>query len=813
MMIWRFFLRDFRTSSWRTLLLALTVAVAALSAVGFLASRMERLLGSEANALLAADAILAADHPIPAPAFSLAQPLQTAQTVTFPSMASAKGNVILASVKAVSRAYPLRGQLLLAPDSRPARAPQPGQVYLDARLAQTLSVGPGDFIGLGQLQLKVAAVLAREPDAGFDFSSLQPRLMMHVDDLPASGLLGFGSRVRYRLLVAGPDSAVRDWLEAMKPRLGRGERLENARENRPELNTALVRAERFLRLTALLTGVLSAAAILLAARRHIARHLDTVAILRTLGVSRQRLRGLLLGELFLLGLLAAVLGGLLGWAAEAGLIASVRSQLPANLPWPDWRAWPVAGGLGLGLLLASAGPLLLSLADTPPMRVLRHDLAPPPRVWLQWGVLFLVLAALFFVMARDAKLALWLGSGLLATLLLSGGAGLACLLLLRRFFASGALGLALRQLLARRGLAVAQLSALALGLLGLWLITVVETDLLRAWQSRLPVDAPNQFALNIQPEQLPVFRRQFSEQGLAEPVVQPMIRARWQMQNGRTVDSSVYQDERARRLAEREFNLSWQVPARADNRIVSGRVLRDDEAGFSVEEGIAKTLGIKVGDVLIFDVAGTQVKAPVINIRAVSWDSFQVNFFIVASRSLLRDLPASMITSFYLPPGQSRFVPDLVRALPNVTVVDVGAVLAEVRRVLDLSAAALRLVFGFCIVAGLTVLLAALDVTEAERRREAALLRALGATAGRLRRIWLIEGLLIGAVAGFLAGMLASGTAWALGSQVLDLPIRFNGWLVLLSTLTGCILTALAVWRRLARLAGSSPMQLLREEN
>ena len=811
MMAWRFFLRDFRSTSWRTLLLALAVAVAALTAVGLLTTRMERLLGREANAVLAADAVFSADHPIPESTLSLARGLQIATTTTFLSMASFGERAQLASVKAVGAAYPLRGKLVLKSNAQGARAPQPGSAYVDERLALTLGAKVGDEIGLGEITLRIAALIEREPDSGFDFSGLQPRLMMNEADLERAALIGFGSRVRYKLLVAGSDEEVDRWLADVQPILTRGERIESARENRPELNSALLRAERFLRLSTLLAGALSSIAILLAARRHVARYLDTVAILRTLGISRLRLRAILLGQLALLGLLAALLGGLAGWAAESLLIASVRAQLPDVLPQADWRVWPVAATLGLGLLLGGAGPLLLSLADTPPMRVLRHDLTPPARVWLEWGVLALVLSGVFYLVAEEIRLAAWLGGGLLATVVLAAGGGLGLILLLRRVVTQGALGLALRQLLARRWLSAVQLGALALGLLGLWLITVVERDLMEAWQRRIPADAPNHFAINIQPHQIDAFLARFAANGLPAPAVQPMIRGRWMKHNGIDVDLDRYDDDRARRLAEREFNLSTLTAARADNRIIAGRAIGANEAGFSVEEGLAKSLNIRIGDILTFDIAGTAISAPVINLREVGWDSFRVNFFVEASPRLLADFPASRITSFYLPPKQKTLVPDLVRALPNVTLIDVGAVLNEVRRVLELSAAALRLVFGFCIVAGLTVLLAALDTTEAERQREAAILRALGATARRLRRIWFMEAMLTGAAAGLVAGLLASATGWALGRQVLDLPVSFNFGLPLLSLLTGCVLTVLVAWRRLSRLARTSPAQLLRD--
>ena len=813
-LLWRLFRRDWHARAWRTLLYAVTIAIAALTAVGLLASRMERLLAFEANSLLAADAVIVADHPVPEAFARMAatRGLQQAALTTFPSMARKGESAALASVKAATPAYPLRGQLKIAPQGQVGAVPQPGEMVVDARLAALLDAQSGDAVQVGNLNLKLAAILEREPDGALDFSGTQPRLLINAADLPASGLLGFGSRARYRLLVAGTPAQISAWIAEVKPKLGRGERLEDAREARPEIKAALERAERFLRLSALVAGSLAAVAMLLAARRYATRRFDEVAILRALGATRKRIAGLLFGQLLLLIALASVLGGLLGWGAEAALITLVRDRLPANVPLPDWRAWLLAATLGSALLLGGAGPMLHALSRTPPLRVLRRELTPPASVWLLWCTLALATAGLLWLLAGEVKLALIAGGGMLGALLLAGGAGLLILLGVRRFAPGGTAGLVARQVLRRKALAFAQLGALAAGLLGVWLLTVVESDLLSAWKSRMSGDVPNHFAINIQPDQQEKLAALFAGQGLARPVLQPMIRGRWMLHNGQPVDPARYPDDRARRLAEREFNLSWGDALRKDNRLVAGSPLDESKPGLSVEDGIAKTLGIRLGDRLAFDVAGTRVEAPVVNLRAVEWDSFRVNFFVTASRALLADQPASLITSFNLPPQNRGLVPQLVRTLPNVTVIDVGQILGEVQRVLDLASAALRLVFFFCIAAGIAVLWAALDATESERTREAAVMRALGASARRLRRVWLAESLLLGGVAGGVAGVMASLTGWLVGREVLQLAIAFNLWLPLLSCIIGALVSAVAALRRLSRLAHTPPVDLLRDE-
>lgn len=812
-LFWRLVRRDLHAPAWRTLLYAVTVAIAALTAVGLLASRMDRLLASEANTLLAADAVIVADHPVPASfaQAAMAHGLQLANLAVFPSMARKGDATMLASVKAASPVYPLRGQLKIAPDGAAGQVPPAGQVVVDARLAMLLDAQVGDALQLGNSTLKLAAILEREPDGALEFSGTQPRLLMNEADLAATGLIGFGSRVRYRLLVAGDSKSVAAWVAEVKPRLGRGERLEDARESRPEIRTALERAERFLRLSALVAGCLAAVAMLLAARRYASRRFDEVAILRALGASRRRIAGLLFGQLFWLIILASVLGGLIGWGAEALLIASVRDRLPAQIPVPDWRAWCLASTLGGALLLGGAGPMLHALSRTSPLRVLRRELTPPASVWLLWCALGLATAGLLWLLAGEIKLALYAGGGMLGALLGAGCLGLALLYGIRRVLPGGVAGLAARQILRRKGLAFAQLGALAAGLLGVWLLTVVEHDLMGAWQGKLSGDVPNYFAINIQPEQQVRLNALFAAHGLPPPRVQPMIRGRWLEKNSQPVEPKKYQDERAQRMAEREFNLSWGDSLRKDNRLLAGKPL-GTVPGWSVEEGIAKTLGIRLGDRLVFDIAGTRVEAPVLNLRVVDWDSFRVNFFVTANEALLHGMPTSLITSFNLSPAKKVLVPQMVRTFPNITVIDVGQILDEVRRVLDLAGAALRLVFFFCIAAGVAVLWAALDATESERTREAAVMRALGASVARLRRVWLIESLLLGGVAGIVAGSAASITGWLVGRELLQLTIAFNAWLPLLSAGVGALISALAALRRLSKLARTSPMELLRDE-
>ncbi|MCB5196164.1 ABC transporter permease [Deefgea salmonis] len=837
-MNWSLFRRSLAAGEFRTLLLALTIAIAALSSVGSITERVQHLLLGQANETLGADLVLRSDHEIAAPLSNAAQvqDLRVAKTATFPSMVGvhpqasapvAAGEqhvaaasisaetepaaLTLASVKAVSALYPLRGDLRLQDGTR-TTAPQAGQALIDQRLQSMLGIEVGSILDVGLLQLRVVGILGQEPDAAFDFSSLQPRLMMNDADLAASGLLGFGSRVKYRLMLAGDTSALAEWRLQATPQLERGQKLESVSDARPELKDALDRASRFLKLAALLAACLAAVAMILAARRFALRHYDMVALLRTFGATRRQVQQILLVQLALVAAMAALLGGVLGWLSQSALVALLKSSLPAPLPAGSSLPWLLASVLGLVLLLGCAGPMLMALAQTPPLRVLRREIEPSARVGLQWLVTAGLMLGLLYWIANDIQLALMVGAGVLLALALAGGLGLVLLRGLQRILPGATVKIALRQLQRQRVLVAAQLGALSLGLMGIALLTVVQSDLLSAWQRQILANAPNHFAINIQPEQASAVAQQFSQQGLAAPTLLPMIRGRWLALNQQAVEPERYSEARAQRLAEREFNLSVAPSSvREQGKIVAGQPLQANIPAWSVEEGLAKTLGIAVGDTLTFDVGGIPISAPVANLRQVAWESFQVNFFVMGSASLLQAQTGSWISSFYLPPNQTQWIASWVRAMPNITVIDVGQVLNEVQRVMTLASSVLRLVLILCVLAGLTVLIAALDTTESERRREAAIMRALGATSKRLAAVWWVESLLLGAVAGLIAGVCASVLGWCLATQLLNIPMALNLLLPLYTLLLGMFLAALTVWRRLRVFAQTTPMVLLKD--
>ncbi len=771
----RMMLRDLRAGELHLLGLAIVIAVASLTSVGFLADRVGRALDREANQLLGGDLLLRADRPWPASFADEARGrgLQTAQTVLFTSMASTAETAALGGVKVVEDGYPLRGAIRIAPgpnqpDAPAGRAPAQGELWLDERLFAELGVKTGDTVGLGELEL-----VSFESDRGANFFSLLPRAIFNLKDLDASGLIAEGSRATWRLHVAGTPQAVEAYETWARANLGRGQRVETVENARPEVRAALDQAQRFLRLAALLAVILAAVAVGLSARRFMARHLDGCAVMRVLGARQAQVLGIVVGEFLIFGLAAAVAGTALGWSVQWGLAGGLREILATELPAPSLL--PLAHGLavGMALLVGFVLPQLLRLGKVSTLRVLRRefDFAEPVS-GAAWALGLAALLGLIFWIAADARLGAMVAAGFAVALGVFALAAWGVLRLAGRLKGQGSLrgggwryGIA--ALGRRMGSSVIQAAALGLGMTALLLLTLVRADLLDNWRKMAPPDAPNRFVINIQPEQRDGIAAAFATEGLSVPAIQPMIRGRMVAINGTPIDPSTYEDERTRRLAEREFNLSYGASLPAGNTVEAGRW--HGEAGepqFSVEVGLAQTFGLAVGDRVTFEIAGQRVEAPITSVRKLDWDSMRVNFFFIASDGLLERYPASLITSFHLPAGNHDFTTRLVAQFPNLTVIDTAAVIAQVQAMTDKLIIIVQFVFGFAVLAGLVVLYAALQSTHDERDYELAMLRTLGARNRQVRQALFAEFLVLGGVAGVLAGIGASAIGWVLAEQV-----------------------------------------------
>ncbi|TVQ86102.1 MAG: FtsX-like permease family protein [Chromatiaceae bacterium] len=786
---WRLLRRDWRSGELYLLAAALVITVAAIAAVGFFTDRIEGAMQRQGSELIAADLVIDGTAPIAAEFADAARErgLRVANTQEFSSVVLAGEASQLVQVKAVDDAYPLRGTLrvqaeLNGPEQPVPAGPAPGEAWIEARLLHVLDLDLDADLTLGEAALPMTRLVAYEPDRGGNFFQVAPRVMIHADSVAATGLVTFASRVRYRLLVAGEQAAVDAFAAWVRPRLPPDASLLDAREARPEFETAVERAGRFLHLAALTTLLVAGAAIALASRRLVERQIDAVAIMRCLGAPRHLLTRVLALRLLLFGLLASLVGCLLGWVAQFGLALLLADWFGSALPAAGFKPALVAIGAGLVALIGFALPPLLQLADVPPLRAIRRDLgAPRASVALAGSAAIGALVVLVWWQAGDPALAWKLLAGVAtAVLALIGlGAGLVKLAGLAAGRARGVWRLGLAGLARRPGAAILSIVGFGLGVLALLLLAVVRLDLLDTWQQTLPEGAPNRFLINIQPDEVAPLEAFFAEHEIATAGIYPMIRGRLTAIGGEPVVPERLADQRAQRLAEREFNLSFAVEPQADNRISAGRWWDDPDAAgqFSVETGIAETLDIALGDELRFWIAGREVSAPVTSLRQVQWDSFNVNFFVIATPGLLAAEPATWVTSFYLPASREDLVPELLRRFPSMTLIDVGTLLAQVRGIIGQGVRAVEFVFAFTLAAGLLVMYAGIQASLSVRRVEHGVLRTLGAGRSQLLRSLAVEFTTAGLLAGLLASLFAEVTGWVLARELLGLPFAFNPWL------------------------------------
>jgi len=814
--------RDWRSGEIRLIAIAIVIAVASLTSVGFFTDRVRQATEIQATELLAADLVLQSRQPVPAEVRDLATEsgLATTAIISTRSMVMVGDNLQMAEVKAVEAGYPIRGSLrtstdLFTPEAVTRDIPAPGTVWIDSRLYQLLGIRIGSEVNVGSTSLTVARIITYEPDRGGDMFNIAPRLLMNLADIPATKLILPASRIDYSLLLGGRQDTIEQFREGIKDR--RGLRIQGIRDARPELKSALERAEQFLGLAALVSVALAGLAVAMSAQRYVLRHFDNCAIMRCLGADQKTIMTIYLLQLLMLSVLGSLAGCAIGYAGQMVLGSMLAGMTTSELPAAS--LWPLFTGMAAGTITAIgfALPQILRLARVSPLRVLRRDMDPLPLAAIgSYGTAVAALALLTPWQSGNLSLTLYTFAGMLLTaLLLTGGAYL-LLRFLHRF--RNRVGTAFRFGLAnisrRSGPSVAQILGIGLGVMIMLLLTLVRTDLLNEWRGRLPEGTPNYFLINISADDVPTLNRFLADNSKAAAAIYPMISARLVAINNEPVNPDAYPTEAGQRWARRAYNLTWSESLPAANQIAAGEWWGEsgvDEPQFSFEEEIARDLGLTIGDTVTFLIAGKEVTARITSTRRVQWDTFNVNFFVIANPDTLTDAPATYVTSFYLEPADKGLIIDLVRAFPSVTVYDVDALISEVRKIMDQVIRTVEFVFGFTLLAGIVVLAAALQTTHDERTYESALLSTIGAGRRQILAGLAAEFICIGMIAGVLAAFSATLVEVVLAKYVfnMDIVINYLVWLIAPLACTAVILAAglAGTWRVLS----TPPMILLRQ--
>lgn len=818
--------RDWRSGELALLFAALIVAVIAVTAIGIFADRLQRALLSESADFLAADRYISSSAPLPEAYAQAARDnnVDTATTLLFPSMVFAGDEANqLASIKAVTPGYPLRGVLRIAdapftPGFVTQDLPEPGTVWLDARLFPALGVAVGDQIDVGMASLTVTRVIASEPDRGGSMFDMGPRVLMRLEDVPATEVVQPGSRLRYRLLLRGSDADLDATRAALE--LAPGQRWVDIRDSSPSIGAALERAESFLLLGGLLAVLLAGIAVALAAHRYARRHFDHVAVLKTLGAPPRQILSTYSGVLLLVGLIAIPIGLIGGHLLHIGIIALLRTLIPVNLPVAGPAPYVLGAVTGLICALAFALPAFLHLRQVSPMNVIRRDLgAAPPSRNLSLAAAAVGFVGLLLWYTRSLELTLWTIGGTSLSLLVFGAVAFVLL------GGSRALGaragsqwrFALASLQRRRLENVGQILVFGLALMLLMMLILLRTALLDEWQSTIPADAPNHFVINIAPEERTDFDAALAAAAVPHEPGFAMVRGRITASNGVPAAEVEAQlaaanggDAGPRLSSER--NLTWTGQLPEANEVVAGAWWAADteEPQVSLEEGYAGDLRLDIGDVLEFDIGGRRIAAPVTSIRRLAWESMRPNFFIIFSPATLDDFPATYMTSFFLPPERKTFLNQLLREFPTVTVIEVDALMAQIKRIIARVTRAIELILYLVLVAGGLVLVASIQASRDARLREHALLRALGATRGLISGSLLIEFAVLGLLAGLVAAVGAELTTYILNSQVFGLPTRSHWWLWLAGPLAGLLIIATLGYLSTRSLVRTPPMLALR---
>lgn len=817
-------LREWRAGELRILFSALCVAVTCLASIGFFTDRIERALQEQAAELLGSDLAITSPDPIPShwPALARHHGLQTAETLTFPSVIAANAQVQLASVKAVSAPYPLLGELeIKTSDTEPTQKithpPQPGTLWVEERLLNALALNVGDVINLGHAQFIIAAILVYEPDRGMNWLNLSPRVLINAVDIPQTGILQPGSRIEYRLLVTGPSAALEAFTHQLIPQLAPNQRIYRANEDENTFNHIVKRITYYLKIATLLNVALAGIAIASATQRYARRHFVTSGLLRCLGAQQNTVLGLFLLQIGGLALISCLIGSGLGYSLQYPLEHLLQQLTRLPLPSTRWQPMLAAIAAGFLVLFSFALPPLLRIKTVPPLHVLRQDALPAPlSAWLVYGLGIIGFSVLLLNYTRDLRLTgLLLAAGLVTYSLLSAAAyGLIRLTSLLRQRVGRAARYGLANLARHADASRLQILAFGFTFMAMWLLILVRTDLLVNWQEQLPPQTPNYFLFNITPDEVAAIQTQFQQHPIVTTHFYPMIRGRLFQLNGRPIHEVIDKKVHNHPSLNRELNLTWSHELPEGNAVTAGKWFASQAMPYtelSISEQLAEQLGIQLGDELGFQIAGQTITATVTSKRLINWQNFRPNFFIIFPPKILDDLPTTYITSFYLEPSQKSILNTLIQAFPNLTLIDVNQLLSQARTLITKASYAIEYLLVFTLLVGILILFATLYNNLDQRCYEGAILRALGISRYQLQTSLAAEFITLGALAGFLGSTSAACINYYLSHHLFNQSPAFNVWLWLSAPILGAALVGSIGWFATRPILQHSPIRILQE--
>lgn len=814
--------RDWRSGEISLLVMALVIAVASMTTISLFADRLHRTMENQAAEFMAADLVITSHSDMPEAWSQKARELglRVARTAEFASVVLNGDELLLAGIKACSSGYPLRGKLKttigeISDEVETNEIPSPGTTWVDNRVLERLGFSLGDRLEVGEKKLKITRVITYEPDRKGNLLNLSPRIVMNYQDLPATRVIQPGSHVHYFKLFAGDEKPLSEFRRWVKPNLNPTERIMDVHEDRPEMGTALSRAQSYLGLVSIVVVLIAGVAIAMATRRYSERHFNVTAMLRCLGLKQNAILALYMTQLTVIGVVSSLIGYGIGWLGQEVLIYLLQDFLPKNLSAPSWYALIVGIASGLVILAGFALPPILRLRQVSALRVFRRDLIPLTSSGLL--VYGLALSALLILMWRYTE-DLWMTFYVVAigigSMLVLGGLTLVLLKFCRYLMKYAGLGwrFGLQNLSKNPRTSISQILAFCITLTAMAVIILVRTDLIETWKTQLPDKTPNHFVLNIFEKDVDQFKSFAQQEKIQSSVFYPIVRGRLVRINGVDINLIVEPGSYGERVTNRVLSLTRIASVPDHNKIVQGTWMGlGDSIQVSVEQKLAENLGIKPGDRLTYGVGSQQFTASVSSIRSVQWDAMKPTFYMIFSPSSLDGYPRTYLTSFFLPAENKLALNRMIKQFPGVTILEVDLILKQFRTIISQVSTSVEFVLVFAVFAGFTVLFAAVHTSIDSRIFEGALLRALGANRGLLRSSRIVEFCGLGLLAGLLAAVTSELIAWALYTYTFHLEYRSNMLVWICTPIIGALSVGLAGVLSTRRVLNQSPNHVLRE--